>query len=174
MQFAQKPTPYLGGKLSPFDAWLLIRGMRTLPTRMKAHEASALEIAKRLQALDTVETVCHPALANRLPAGLTGTSGLFSVIFHEGVNIREFCNHLNLFKLGVSWGGHESLIVPGEVVLQQKAQPNSAHTFALMRARCACMSDWKEPKRCGETLKERSLSQSHEINRREDKKRERK
>ncbi|MCL8000270.1 PLP-dependent transferase [Brucella sp. 21LCYQ03] len=123
--------PYLGGKLSPFDAWLLIRGMRTLPTRMKAHEASALEIAKRLQALDVVETVCHPALANRLPAGLNGTSGLFSVIFREGVNIRDFCNHLNLFKLGVSWGGHESLIVPGEVVLQQKAQPNSAHTFGI-------------------------------------------
>lgn len=123
--------PYLGGKLSPFDAWLLVRGMRTLPTRMKAHEASALEIAKRLQALDVVETVCHPALANRLPAGLKGTSGLFSVIFREGVNIREFCNHLDLFKLGVSWGGHESLIVPGEVVLQQKAQPNSAHTFGI-------------------------------------------
>lgn len=123
--------PYLGGKLSPFDAWLLIRGMRTLPTRMKAHEASALEIAKRLQALDVVETVCHPALANRLPVGLKGTSGLFSVIFRDGVNIREFCNHLDLFKLGVSWGGHESLIVPGEVVLQQKAQPNSAHTFGI-------------------------------------------
>ncbi|OYR20107.1 PLP-dependent transferase [Brucella thiophenivorans] len=123
--------PYFGGKLSPFDAWLLIRGLRTLPIRMKTHEASALEIAKRLQALDVVETVCHPALANRLPAGLTGTSGLFSVIFREGVNIREFCNHLNLFKLGVSWGGHESLIVPGEVVLQQKAQPNSAHTFGI-------------------------------------------
>lgn len=123
--------PYLGGKLSPFDAWLLIRGMRTLPTRMKAHEASALEIAKRLQALDVVETVCHPALANRLPTGLHGTSGLFSVIFREGVNIRQFCDHLNLFKLGVSWGGHESLIVPGEVVLQQKAQPNSAHTFGI-------------------------------------------
>lgn len=123
--------PYLGGKLSPFDAWLLIRGMRTLPTRMKAHEASALEIAKRLQALDVVETVCHPALANRLPAGLHGTSGLFSAIFRDGVNIRDFCNHLKLFKLGVSWGGHESLIVPGEVVLQQKAQPNSAHTFGI-------------------------------------------
>lgn len=123
--------PYLGGKLSPFDAWLLLRGMRTLPTRMKAHEASALEIARRLQALDAVETVCHPALANRLPAGLNGTSGLFSVIFREGINIRAFCDHLNLFKLGVSWGGHESLIVPGEVVLQQKAQPNSAHAFGI-------------------------------------------
>ncbi|MGE7369042.1 PLP-dependent transferase [Neorhizobium sp. NPDC001467] len=123
--------PYLGGKLSPFDAWLLIRGMRTLPLRMKAHQDAALTIARRLQELDVVETVCHPGLANRLPNGLTGTSGLFSFIFKEGVDIRAFANHLKLFKLGVSWGGHESLIVPGEVVLQQKAQPNSAHTFGI-------------------------------------------
>ncbi|WP_434734377.1 PLP-dependent transferase (plasmid) [Rhizobium sp. YTUHZ044] len=123
--------PYLGGKLSPFDAWLLIRGLRTLPLRMKAHEASALEIARRLQKLDVVETVCHPGLANRLPAGLHGTSGLFSFIFREGVDIRAFADRLKLFKLGVSWGGHESLIVPGEVVLQQKAQPNSAQTFGI-------------------------------------------
>jgi cystathionine beta-lyase/cystathionine gamma-synthase len=123
--------PYLGGKLSPFDAWLLVRGLRTLPIRMKAHEASALEIAKRLQALDIVDTVFHPALANRLPPGLTGTSGLFSFILREGIDIRAFADHLKLFKLGVSWGGHESLIVPGEVVLQQKAQPNSAHTFGI-------------------------------------------
>lgn len=123
--------PYLGGKLSPFDAWLLVRGMRTLPIRMKAHEASALAIAKRLQDLDVVETVCHPALANRLPAGLNGTSGLFSFVFREGVDIRHFTDHLKLFQLGVSWGGHESLIVPAEVVLQQKAQPNSAHSFGI-------------------------------------------
>ncbi|MBW8788790.1 MAG: PLP-dependent transferase, partial [Rhizobium leguminosarum] len=123
--------PYLGGKLSPFDAWLLIRGLRTLPLRMRAHETSALEIARRLQKLEVVETVCHPGLANRLPAGLNGTSGLFSFIFREGVDIRTFADHLKLFKLGVSWGGHESLIVPGEVVLQQKAQPNSAHAFGI-------------------------------------------
>jgi cystathionine beta-lyase/cystathionine gamma-synthase len=123
--------PYLGGKLSPFDAWLLVRGMRTLPIRMKAHEASALDIANRLQTLDIVEKVFHPALANRLPPGLTGTSGLFSFIFREGIDIRAFADRLKLFKLGVSWGGHESLIVPGEVVLQQKAQPNSAHAFGI-------------------------------------------
>ncbi|KJF70075.1 PLP-dependent transferase [Agrobacterium arsenijevicii] len=123
--------PYLGGKMSPFDAWLLIRGLRTLPLRMKAHQASALDIATRLQALDVVEKVCHPGLANRLPPGLNGTSGLFSFIFKEGVDVRAFADHLKLFKLGVSWGGHESLIVPGEVVLEQKAQPNSAHTFGI-------------------------------------------
>ncbi|MGN7711778.1 MULTISPECIES: PLP-dependent transferase [Agrobacterium] len=123
--------PYLGGKMSPFDAWLLIRGLRTLPLRMKAHQASALDIATRLQALDVVEKVCHPGLANRLPPGLNGTSGLFSFIFKEGVDVRTFADRLKLFKLGVSWGGHESLIVPGEVVLEQKAQPNSAHTFGI-------------------------------------------
>ncbi|QCI99627.1 PLP-dependent transferase [Agrobacterium larrymoorei] len=123
--------PYLGGKMSPFDAWLLIRGLRTLPIRMKAHQESALAIASRLQALDVVETVCHPGLANRLPPGLNGTSGLFSFIFREGVDVRAFADRLQLFKLGVSWGGHESLIVPGEVVLEQKAQPNSAHTFGI-------------------------------------------
>lgn len=123
--------PYLGGKMSPFDAWLLIRGLRTLPLRMKAHQASALDIASRLQALNVVEKVCHPGLANRLPPGLNGTSGLFSFIFKEGVDVRAFADRLKLFKLGVSWGGHESLIVPGEVVLEQKAQPNSAHTFGI-------------------------------------------
>ncbi|WP_428424287.1 PLP-dependent transferase [Pararhizobium sp.] len=123
--------PYLGGKLSPFDAWLLIRGMRTLPIRMKAHEQSTVEIAKRLQAHDAVESVNYPGLANHLPPGLKGTSGLFSFIFKDGINIRTFSDHLELFKLGVSWGGHESLIVPGEVVLSQKAQPNSAVAFGI-------------------------------------------
>jgi len=123
--------PYLGGKLSPFDAWLLIRGLRTLPIRMRAHQTSGLDIASRLQDHPIVEKVCHPGLANRLPAGLTGTSGLFSFIFRNGIDIRTFADSLKLFKLGVSWGGHESLIVPGEVVLQQKAQPNSAMAFGV-------------------------------------------
>ncbi|RVO55068.1 aminotransferase class I/II-fold pyridoxal phosphate-dependent enzyme, partial [Sinorhizobium meliloti] len=65
--------PYLGGKLSPFDAWLLIRGMRTLPVRMKAHERSALAVARRLAEHPLVETVCHPGLGNHLPPGLSGT-----------------------------------------------------------------------------------------------------
>ncbi|KXF75214.1 hypothetical protein ATN84_21360 [Paramesorhizobium deserti] len=123
--------PYLGGKLSPFDAWLLIRGLRTLPMRMKAHEAAALSIARRLADHDAVETVCHPGLGNQLPPGLSGTSGLFSFIFREGADIPAFTNALSLFQLGVSWGGHESLIVPGRIVLAQAAQPNSAVDFGI-------------------------------------------
>ncbi|MBN9024048.1 MAG: aminotransferase class I/II-fold pyridoxal phosphate-dependent enzyme, partial [Rhizobiales bacterium] len=61
--------PYLGGKLSPFDAWLLIRGLRTLPIRMKAHEAAALHVARRLLDHDAVASVEHPGLGNQLPAG---------------------------------------------------------------------------------------------------------
>lgn len=123
--------PYLGAKLSPFDAWLLIRGLRTLPIRMKAHEAAALEIARRLAAHAAVETVNHPGLANALPPGLTGTSGLFSFVFRDGIDIRAFADHLALFRLGVSWGGHESLAVPARIVLAQAAQPNAAVDFGI-------------------------------------------
>jgi cystathionine beta-lyase/cystathionine gamma-synthase len=122
--------PYVGGRLGPFDAWLLVRGLRTLPVRMLAHQASALEIARRLAERPEVVAVNHPGLAP-LPPGLRGTSGLFSFELDEGVDVRALCDTLTLFKLGVSWGGHESLVVPGEVVLQQKAQPNSAHSFGI-------------------------------------------
>jgi cystathionine beta-lyase/cystathionine gamma-synthase len=123
--------PYLGGKLSPFDAWLLVRGLRTLPIRMKAHEAAGLEVARRLQAHPDVSAVHHPGLGNRLPAGLDGTSGLFSFVFKEGVDIAAFSDRLRLFRLGVSWGGHESLVVPAQVVRVQAAGPNSAIDFGV-------------------------------------------
>jgi cystathionine beta-lyase/cystathionine gamma-synthase len=127
----KQTLPYLGGKLSPFDAWLLTRGLRTLPIRMKAHEAAGLDIARRLQAHPKVASVQHPGMANRLPAGLDGTSSLFSFIFKEGIDIPAFADRLKLFRLGVSWGGHESLVVPAQVVRQQAAGPNSALDFGI-------------------------------------------
>lgn len=123
--------PYLGGKLSPFDAWLLIRGLRTLPARMKMHEAAALSVARKLAAHPLVAEVLHPGLGNSLPPGLFGTSGLFSFTFTEGVDIPTFADRLKLFKLGVSWGGHESLVVPALVVHNQAAGPNSAVDFGI-------------------------------------------
>ncbi|SCM76992.1 putative cystathionine gamma-synthase,trans-sulfuration enzyme family protein [uncultured Pleomorphomonas sp.] len=123
--------PYLGGKLSPFDAWLLIRGLRTLPARMKAHEAAALHVARKLAGHPLVENVLHPGLGNSLPPGLSGTSGLFSFTFTDGVDIPKFADQLKLFKLGVSWGGHESLVVPATVVHNQAAGPNSAVDFGI-------------------------------------------
>jgi cystathionine beta-lyase/cystathionine gamma-synthase len=123
--------PYLGGKLSPFDAWLLLRGLRTLPIRMRAHEAAALHVARHLAERSDVVAVYHPGLGNGLPDGLHGTSGLFSFEFDGSVDIARFADALRFFKLGVSWGGHESLVVPAQVVRVQAAGPNSAIDFSV-------------------------------------------
>jgi len=123
--------PYLGGKLSPFDGWLLLRGLRTLPARMREHERSALGLATRLQAHPAVTRVHHPALSQPRSKGLTGTSGLFSIELDASIDIPAFCNALKLFKLGVSWGGHESLICPAGVTRVQTGGPNHALRFGV-------------------------------------------
>jgi cystathionine beta-lyase/cystathionine gamma-synthase len=123
--------PYLGAKLAPFDAWLLVRGLRTLPARMQAHRDAALLVARRLAEHPRVTDVFHPGLGNRLPPGLSGTSGLFSFALDECVDIAAFCNAARLFKMGVSWGGHESLVVPALVTRGQAAGPNSAVDFGV-------------------------------------------
>ena len=123
--------PYLGGKLSPFEAWLLLRGLRTLPLRMRAHEAAAMTIAGRLGEHPHVTAVHHPGLGKRLPRGLRGTSGLFSFVLGNGVDIPMLCNQLRIFKMGVSWGGHESLVMPALVTRVQAAGPNSAVDFGV-------------------------------------------
>jgi cystathionine beta-lyase/cystathionine gamma-synthase len=123
--------PYLGAKLAPFEAWLLLRGLRTLPARILTHEESALELARRLSRHAAVTQVHHPALANSLPPGLTGTSGLFSFEVDSGIDIPAFCDSLQLFQMGVSWGGHESLVIPALITRVQAAGPNSALDFGV-------------------------------------------
>jgi cystathionine beta-lyase/cystathionine gamma-synthase len=121
--------PYIGAKLAPFEAWLLLRGLRTLATRVLTHESAALELARRLSGHGSVTKVHHPALAGALPPGLLGTTGLFSFEVDERVDIPAFCDALDLFQLGVSWGGHESLVIPALIARAQAAGPNSALDF---------------------------------------------
>lgn len=123
--------PYIGAKLAPFEAWLLLRGLRTLPVRMLAHEASARDIARRLHAHPLVSAVHYPGLEAPLPDSLTGTSGLLAFEADPALDIATFCDALRLFKLGVSWGGHESLVVPALVTRVQAAGPNSAMDFGV-------------------------------------------
>jgi cystathionine beta-lyase/cystathionine gamma-synthase len=123
--------PYIGAKLAPFEAWLLLRGLRTLPSRLRMHESAALTLAQRLADQRSVVSVHHPALGRALPPGLTGTTGLFSFVVDESIDIAAFCDALRLFKLGVSWGGHESLVVPALVTRVQAAGPNSAIDFGV-------------------------------------------
>jgi cystathionine beta-lyase/cystathionine gamma-synthase len=123
-------TPYLGAKLSPFDAWLLVRGLRTLPLRMRRHHESGLALAERLAGHPAVVRVLHPAFANEPGrATLSGWSGLFSVEAAADVDVRAFCNALAMFKLGVSWGGHESLAFPIEISWQQAGGANAMVEF---------------------------------------------
>jgi cystathionine beta-lyase/cystathionine gamma-synthase len=122
--------PFLGAKLAPFEAFLLIRGLRTLPLRMAHHHKSALTLAERLRSHPRVTRVLHPAFGNACPS-LSGWSGLFAFVADDALSISSFCDALRLFKLGVSWGGHESLVIPAQAALLSKAEPNSVRDFSV-------------------------------------------
>jgi cysteine-S-conjugate beta-lyase len=108
----------LGQVVSPDDAYLATRGLRTLAVRMKAHEASAIKIAQWLDDRPEVETVLHPALPE-CPGheiwkrDFTGSAGLFSLVLKGGkAKAAAFVDALDLFGIGYSWGGFESLALP--------------------------------------------------------------
>lgn len=122
--------PFLGAKLSPLDGWLLLRGMRTLTLRMKRHEESGVTIARRLAEHPSVARVMHPVFSNHPGrATLSGTSGLFSIEVAEGVDVPRLVDAFRLFRLGVSWGGHESLAVPVAASIKQTPKTNSFAAF---------------------------------------------
>ncbi|PZX14355.1 cystathionine beta-lyase/cystathionine gamma-synthase [Palleronia aestuarii] len=121
--------PLLGGKLAPFEAWLLVRGLRTLGARMREHQRTADLFVDRLGGRAEV-TAIHSPGANTVP-GLEGRSGLMSIELSDSVDIRRFADALDLFRLGVSWGGFESLIVPAAVTLAQAGEHNSVRRFGV-------------------------------------------
>lgn len=110
---------FLGNVLHPFSAWLLTRGLRTLELRLKRHEATANEVAAWLEDQPEVAQVHHVSLPSYPQRDLyqkmfKGAGGLFS--FEPKEQSKEkvfaFCDALNLFQRGISWGGHEALVVP--------------------------------------------------------------
>lgn len=124
--------PFLGAKLSPLEAFLLIRGLRTLPFRLKRHMDSALFIAERLRAHAHVTKIHHPIYSNHPGrATLAGFTGLFTFEVDEAIDIPRFTDLLKFFRLGVSWGGHESLIVPVAASLAQTPGVNSFDRFSV-------------------------------------------
>ncbi len=109
----------LGMSASPDDCSLALRGLQTLPVRLRAIEQSALEVASWLAARTEIETVLHPALPScpgheTWKRDFSGSSGLFSVVFREPVSrqdIHDAMDRLTLFRMGYSWGGVSSLVV---------------------------------------------------------------
>jgi cystathionine beta-lyase/cystathionine gamma-synthase len=129
----------LGGKLSPFEAFLLLRGLRTLPLRLERQGRSALEVARWLRAHPMVEAVFHPALHEGDQARIyrtyfSGSSSLFSFLLPGSRDrIRAFVDALKLFRIGVSWGGHESLVYPAAIGVDLPGDPNPNRTFGVSR-----------------------------------------
>jgi cystathionine beta-lyase/cystathionine gamma-synthase len=121
--------PLLGAKLAPFEAFLLTRGLRTLSARMRHHQATANLFIDRLAGLPQVVAVNSPG--SDPATGLAGRSGLMSVELDDSVDIPAFSNALNLFRLGVSWGGFESLILPTRIALAQAGEENSLQRFGV-------------------------------------------
>ena len=113
--------------MAPFEAFLLLRGLRTLNIRMMAHQASANIFIERLEKTENIIGINSPK-AGSVP-GLTGRAGLFSVELDPKIDVRALCNYLKIFKLGVSWGGFESLIVPTKITLAQAGEKNSLQEF---------------------------------------------
>ena len=109
----------LGMAVSPDDCSLLLRGLKTMAVRMEAQERGGLEVARWLAGRPEVERVLHPALPGCPGHDLwvrdfTGSCGLFSFVFREGVSFaatRAFADGLQLFRQGYSWGGVESLVL---------------------------------------------------------------
>lgn len=119
MKLMHRVHGQLGAALAPDDAYLAIRGLRTLPLRLKRHEASALQIAQWLEGHPLISEVMHPGLVSFEGHQLhrsqcSGDSGLFSFALKPRSETARaaFINSLAFFGLGYSWGGYESLISP--------------------------------------------------------------
>ena len=109
----------LGVCAGPDDVFLAIRGLRTLAVRLAQHYRSGLEIARWLGKRPEVNRVLHPALETDPGHAIwkrdfTGASGLFSVVLNPATQdaVDALLNSLELFGMGYSWGGFESLIIP--------------------------------------------------------------
>ncbi len=107
---------YMGGVISPFNAWLINRGLATLPMRMQAHQTNAIHVAKYLEGHTKVKRVLYPGLSSHPQFDLAvrqmeNFSGMVSVQIDDGPDLAErMMSDLKIFHYAVSLGHHRSLI----------------------------------------------------------------
>jgi cystathionine beta-lyase/cystathionine gamma-synthase len=109
----------IGSGIQPFNAWLLIRGLRTMPARLERISATTRKVADYLKNHPRVENLLFPLDASFPQYSLAreqmqGACGLLSFYVHAQTRaeIVRFCESLKHIMMAVSWGGHESLILP--------------------------------------------------------------
>ena len=118
----EKTRRVLGQTAGPDEAWLALRGLRTLDVRLQRHQENGLKLARWLAARPEVVRVLHPALPD-CPGheywrrDFRGATGLFSfVLAGDDAARTRLIDALALFGIGYSWGGYESLVVPADPV----------------------------------------------------------
>lgn len=126
----------LGAKMAPFEGWLILRSLRTLSLRVAAHQENAFFISDFLSKHDKVQQVFWPGLKSfpQYELGkkqMTGFTGLmsFELKTKDLSKIKAFIDSLKLFKLGVSWGGHDSLVYAPVISYLKELSPDK---FAAM------------------------------------------
>jgi len=127
----KKTAISLGQTAGPEDMNLALRGIRTLASRLDQHQQQALEIAEWLKRFKVIKHVLHPALPD-CPGhefwkrDYTGSSGLFAIEFdhnYDKTALAAFVDDMELFGIGASWGGFESLIIPASLENNRVARP---------------------------------------------------
>jgi cystathionine beta-lyase/cystathionine gamma-synthase len=118
----------IGSGIQPFNAWLLLRGLRTLPARMDRISSTASKVIEYLQSNSKVEKVIYPLhesfdqfeLAKKQ---MKGAGGLLTFIIKADrlQQVELFCNSLQHILMAVSWGGYESLIIPKAAGMKAEA-----------------------------------------------------
>ncbi len=127
----------LGMGVGPDDVYLALRGLPTMMVRLKAHEASALQVAGWLRSRPEVKRLLHPAFPecpghDNWKRDFTGSSGLFSVVLHEkytAESVDAMVDGLRWFKIGYSWAGPVSLALPyrRETLFNANGRDESGH-----------------------------------------------
>ncbi len=131
-----------GYGVSAEDCWLALRGLRSLKPRLDEHQKTGLKIAHWLKERPEVHHILYPAMPEDKGHDLwqrdfTGAPGLFSFVLNQPHNdkVDIFLNSLKLFRMGVSWGGHDSLITRFDHNISRKI---SQHDFSLPHLRIHC------------------------------------
>lgn len=120
----------LGLYASPDDAYLVLRGLRTMSLRFERQSAGALRIAQWLEQRPEVERVFHPALASHPDHAVwkrdfVGAAGVFGCELKPAASerLKAMLEGYAIFAMGFSWGGYESLIVPTHINLRRAVTP---------------------------------------------------